>query len=304
MEIPAAAGLGVAIEGRAEPVRENDDAVLPRFSVFTKETRFIDIFNTGRAPAAWTARADRNWIKLSRAAGNLNPDTRLAVTIDWARAALGDEASGEIEIEAAGARRKIRVALFNPARPRPENLRGFVEANGVVSIEAEHFTGKIDRAGAGWQIIPGLGRTGDSVSVYPTTAASFEPRQIAAESPALEYRFYSFTAGEFDVACLLVPTQPLQSGRGLRYAVGLDDLPPQIVTVGAEVEVSSKQWSLNVLNAMTAGRSKIRLEPGARVLKIYMVDAGVVLDKIVLSAGNLPHSYLGLPETKIVPARK
>ncbi|HEY0724041.1 MAG TPA: hypothetical protein VGD41_08685, partial [Pyrinomonadaceae bacterium] len=38
---------------------------------------------------------------------------------------------------------------------------------------------------------------------------------------------------------------------------------------------------------------------GAHTLKIYMVDAGVVLDKIVIDTGGLKPSYLGPPETRV-----
>ncbi|HZB46893.1 MAG TPA: glycosyl hydrolase 115 family protein, partial [Pyrinomonadaceae bacterium] len=69
MKIPAEAGLGVAVEGRAEPLADGErDAALPASSVFTRDTRFVDVFNTGRAPARWTARASDDWIRLSRAA--------------------------------------------------------------------------------------------------------------------------------------------------------------------------------------------------------------------------------------------
>jgi hypothetical protein len=36
---------------------------------------------------------------------------------------------------------------------------------------------------------------------------------------------------------------------------------------------------------------------GAHVLRVFMVDAGVVLDKIVIDCGGLKPSYLGPPET-------
>ena len=38
--------------------------------------------------------------------------------------------------------------LFNPQEPARDSLEGFVEADGYVSIEAEHYTKKID-AGIG-----------------------------------------------------------------------------------------------------------------------------------------------------------
>jgi hypothetical protein len=183
-------------------------------------------------------------------------------------------------------------------KPKPANGR-FNEIDGVISIEAEHFTGKSDRNGVGWKTILGLGRTGDSVAVFPTTAKSIEGGGIKTQSPLLEYQFYSVTAGEFDAICYLLPTQPIQSGKGLRYAIGIDDQPPRVVTVGADTEVSSPKWALNVLNATTTGVSKLKLSPGSHVLKVYMVDTGVVLDKIVINLGGMGTSYFGAPETLI-----
>jgi len=102
------------------------------------------------------------------------------------------------------------------------------------------------------------------------------------------------------VICSLVPTFPITTGEGLRYAVAFDNQPPQIVTVGADLQTPSRQWSLNVLNASTVGISSHELSTaGAHTLKIYMVDAGVVLDKIMIDAGGLKPSYLGPPETRV-----
>jgi Glycosyl hydrolase family 115/Gylcosyl hydrolase family 115 C-terminal domain len=301
--------LGVAIEGRREALTENQrDAVLPVLSVFRRGTRFIDVFNIGHpgSPAGrWTAKASHDWIKLSQSSGNLRDDARIRVAIDWAKAPKGNEVFGMVQISGLGTTRIVRVPVFNPVfnlqPPRPEQLRGFVESGGAVSIEAEHFTAHTDRGGAGWRVIPGLGRTGDSVAVFPTTTNSVEATQLVEKSPALEYRIFLFHAGKVTVTCYLVPTQPLQAGNGLRYAIGIDDEPRQVVTVGAEVEVSSRPWSLNVLNAMTAGTTTHKVaNAGAHKLKIYMVDAGVVLDKIVMDTGGLRPSYLGPRETRVV----
>jgi hypothetical protein len=38
-------------------------------------------------------------------------------------------------------------------------------------------------------------------------------------------------------------------------------------------------------------------EPGYHTLKFRMVDAGIVLEKLVVSQGPLPSSYLGPPES-------
>jgi hypothetical protein len=297
LEVPAAAGLGVAIEGRLEPLKpEEKDAALPVLSVFSRETRFIDVFNTGRAAAHWSAKVSQPWIKLSQAAGDLKDDIRISVSIDWARAPRGENSSGVVEIQGAGVSRMVTVPIFNPNKPRPEELRGFVETNGIVSIEAEHFTRRTERKGSSWQIIPGLGRTGDAIAMFPTTADSFEP----GGAPFVDYEFYLFTPGTVKTSVYLVPTHPVLSGRGLRYAIGFDGQPPQLVAVGADLQVPSRAWSLNVLNSSTMGVSTHEIKSaGQHVLRIYAVDPGVVLDKIVLDVGGLKPSYLGPIETMI-----
>jgi hypothetical protein len=287
----------VAIEGREEPILENETATLPVFNAFTKDVRFIDVFRTGKAAADWTAKASQNWIKLSQTAGDLSEDSRIQVSIDWRKAPKGNDVKGEIEITGAGEAQKINLSIFNPESPK--NLKNFVESNSVISIEAAHFTNKIEKSSVSWQIIQGLGRTGDSVAIFPTTAKSVEAENIRQNSPSLEYEFYAFDSGEFEANCFLIPTQPLQNRKGLRYAVGIDNEPPRVVTVGANAEVFSPQWSRNVLNATTVGTSKINVSAGAHVLKIYMVDAGVVLEKIVLNGGGMKNSYLAPPETKV-----
>jgi hypothetical protein len=184
-----------------------------------------------------------------------------------------------------------------PARV-PAGFDGFVETDGVVSIEAEHYTEKADRGGAGWEIIPGLSRTGDAMAVFPTTAASIGPAQLMTEAPRLDYRVYLSTVGEITAVVNLLPTQPILTGNGLRLAVALDDQSPQLVTAGAEV--SSPEWSQSVLNEVLTATVRLRVPTaGAHVLKIYMVDAGVVLDKIVIDCGGLKPSYLGPPETRL-----
>ena len=297
--VPEQSGLGVAIEGRTEPLRENEtDQSLPALNAFTREARFIDVFNTGRAPATWTAHASHNWIKLSKTSGDLSKDARLLVSVDWRNAPRGENVSATVEIDGAGSSRVVKVPVFNPRLQTP--AANFVEANGVVSIETEHFSKRIDRGGIGWQIIQGLGRTGDSVAIFPTTAGSIDPARVVADAPALEYSLQLFASGKYAVTCYLVPTHPLQPGRGLRFAIGVDNQLPQLVTVGADLAVPSRQWSLNVLNAAAMASSSFEVSAaGPHMLKLYMIDPGVVVDKIVLDAGGLKPGYLGPPETRI-----
>jgi len=197
----------------------------------------------------------------------------------------------------------LATPAANPPSPTPAQLAvNFVESDGVVSIEAEHFARKIDQPGAAWQIIPGLGRTGDAVGVFPTTAPSLDLTQTAS-APVLGYPFYLFHSGNITLHYNLIPTQPIRFGSGLRFAFSIDDQPPQLVTItaGTGKEVTNNAWSHNVLDNSTSAAIPLTIaSPGQHTLKIYGLDPGVLLEKIVLDVGGLHPSYLGPPETFVV----
>jgi len=196
---------------------------------------------------------------------------------------------------------KVRApAALVPLQSPPAGFAGFAEKNGIVSLEAGHFTEKTDRGGAGWEVIPGLGRTGDAVAVFPTTAASIDPARLAIDAPRLGYQVCLAAAGNLTAALDLLPTQPVNPGTPLRLAIALDDDAPQVVIAGAEV--GTREWAQGVLNEVVTATAPLRASAaGAHILRVYMVDPGVVLDKIVLARGGLPPSYLGPPETRTTP---
>ncbi|HUJ43102.1 MAG TPA: glycosyl hydrolase 115 family protein, partial [Opitutaceae bacterium] len=190
----------------------------------------------------------------------------------------------------------------SPSRPQPlPGLGSFIEADGIVSIGAEHFTRKVDRGGAGWEVIPGLGRTGDSVAVFPTTTPSIEPARLEIDAPQLDYQVYFSAAGEITAVLNLLPTQPVNSGGGLHLAIALDDQAPQVLTAGAEV--GSRAWAQSVLSEVITATATLRVSAaGVHTLRIFMVDAGIVLDQIILARGARPPGYLGPPETRAHPS--
>ena len=64
--------------------------------------------------------------------------------------------------------------------------------NGYVSIEAAHYTKANNAKNITWKILPGLGRTGDAVTVFPVTAAN---QTLPMSSPHLEYDMYVYDTG-------------------------------------------------------------------------------------------------------------
>ena len=183
--------------------------------------------------------------------------------------------------------------VFNPKGPKRESVEGFVEANGYVSIEAEHYTKRVDALNARWEKIADYGRTLSSMTIFPATAPSVNPPE---NSPHLEYRMYWFDAGEVKVHAILAPTLNFVPGRGLRYAISFDNQPPQIVD--ALEHNSLQDWGTSVKDSVRQIPWTLKLEkPGYHTLKFWMVDPGVVLQKLVVSHGEVPPSYLGPPES-------
>jgi hypothetical protein len=185
------------------------------------------------------------------------------------------------------------VKALNPAAPARDSAQGFVESNHFVSIEAEHFTGKTSAGEVHWEKIPGFGETLSGMTVFPVTAPSAEPPQPA---PVLEYRMYLFEGGTFKVEAILAPTLNFVPGRGLRYALSFDDQQPQVVD--ALEHNSAKDWEQAVSDGVRKITSTLKVDgPGYHTLKFWMVDPGVVLEKLVINSGTLPPSYLGPPES-------
>jgi hypothetical protein len=216
LALPEAASMGVAIEGsRAAWPGSAASAALPAFGAYNQPRYFIDVFNRGRAPFEFTATASAPWIRLSATHGSVERETRFWVNVDWDKAPAGSN-KGVVTIEGAGADPiAMEVDVFNPKQPSQAEIEGFVEASGYVSMEAEHYTRKVDAGPVTWQRIPDYGRTLSAMSIFPVTAESVMP---PAKSPVLEYRMYLFDAGPVEVEAILSPTLNFYPGRGLECA--------------------------------------------------------------------------------------
>jgi hypothetical protein len=183
----------------------------------------------------------------------------------------------------------VALSVFNPESPSVPSVIGFVESHGYISMEAEHYTRKVDQSNASWHIMEGLGRTGNSVTVLPTTVPSVvSVEDILVKSPVLEYDIYTFTEDQATIQFNCIPSSPINADYGVRVAVSIDDAEP----------VMASRTSRDVLaNLMTLNAKLDMPAQGQHRLKVWMVDPGVVIDKIIVDFGGLKASYLGPPES-------
>jgi hypothetical protein len=170
----------------------------------------------------------------------------------------------------------------------------FYEKDGYVSIEAEHFTKAVNSSGVTWQVVPNLGKTLSAVIASPVTAPAQVP---GGNSPRLEYEITLKGDSAVKIHTYLSPTLAFNND-GLRYAISIDDEAPQVINMHADY--TERLWNKWVADNIVIKVTQHKIsKPGKHVIKFWMVDPGVVLQKIVVDAGGLKPSYLGPEETKL-----
>ncbi len=119
------------------------EAVLPTFDGVARQSFYVDVFNRGRHAFSFQASTSAPWIVLSESAGRIEKDKRVFVTIDWAKAPIGN-VGGEVKMSAStGESVVVKVRIVNPEQSVTSGISGYVESNGYVSIEAEHFAANV-----------------------------------------------------------------------------------------------------------------------------------------------------------------
>ncbi len=294
--VPEAAGLGVAVEGSAEAA--GAEAGLPRFDTINRQRYYVDVFNRGSAPLEFTVKSVTPWVIIDSPKNPAPGDTRIEVTMDWKLVPSG-VTKASFEIIGAGSRVTVNMEVFNPPGLTRDNLKGFVEGQGVVSIEPEHFTRHTAAGAAQWVKVEDYGRTLSGMRAEaPVDAPSATPGR---DSPCLEYRMYLFTPGPVEVTAITAPTLNFVPDRGVRYAVSFDDEAPQVVTLvpqGYQAQNRNPAWEKSVGDNAHYGRSKHAvMRPGYHTLKVWMVDPAVVMQKLIVDLGGQKPSYLGPPES-------
>jgi len=174
----------------------------------------------------------------------------------------------------------------------PIGVHGFVERDGIVAIEAPHYTQAVTANGVAWKTIPNLGRTVGAVTAFPVTAQS----QAPGKGPHLDYDVWLRAGGDLTLQIITAPTLDFRGNGKLRYAVSIDDQPPQIVNLAAN---DDRAWAQAVSQNAWIKELPIHVDrSGQHVIHLWLVDPGVDFERLVLFRGELPKSYLGPPESE------
>ena len=300
------------------PAAKTDSIALPAFTSYGNETRYIDIANTAETPFDYTITANDPWIILRENRGTVDKIDRVYVSIDAKRA----NANGSITIAGANAKVTVNVSveIFDTsALPH----KTFVETDGYISILSTSYAKSIaaekDGINYQWTQLLGYGREGASMKVMPTAlnAGYGKGRTPGLDSPYLEYNVYIKTPGEIDIITQWAPTNGMDPRQlnVLQYGVSLGEDEPQIVNTLSQnysVENSSDtMWADGVENAVhtmtlrsgeSCCMSRHKTEkPGVYTLRIYMVNDGLTLQKILVGTENLERTTVDTAPACTVP---
>ncbi|QJD95239.1 hypothetical protein HH214_04780 [Mucilaginibacter robiniae] len=301
--------LQVLPEGaNTDSLNHHQPASLPMFDKWVKQVHFIDLFLSKDTIVNYTVKTSAPWIKVSKRNGTLLPqgnasECHLWVDVDWQAVPAAANLNGTITIsDSRQVVSTIAVQARNLQTPELSNYKGFAEHDGYISIYAKNYQAIQQSGNQHWKLITSPSATEQSVQALPLqfNAAGMENMSEAAikSRPVVAYNFYTFDSSPAEVKVYTLPTFPLNKNFKMRYAVSVDDGPVSIFdfkTVGR-----SEEWKQNVLSNSTMRSMHISaLKLGKHVLRIYMIDPGVVLDRILINLNNSKPFYGLLPETRL-----
>ena len=333
--VSLAGHVGVGVEGSNATVQGDDkwhtntvnNLSLPPMDPYGPITRYFEVFSRGTNSCYWEATPSAPWLRLSANNGSVGPngtDTRVWVSIDWAKAPQGpNTTTANINITTpcrsfdkyGFSAPKVLVPVVS--RLVPSNFtNGFVESDGHVSIEGPHFSAIIPPSNSTtnstsqltYHVFSNYGRTMGGVGLYPPDTEKLS----LGEAPALEYSMYLFTnATAANVTLHISPSHNyLTDNNPLEYAIALypagtiPPIPTFVRPVGATVgQQMPPGWGYAVGDAVwgvtgnyTTSRFNVSQE-GAYTLRVWCLLPSIVIQKVIVDLGGVRQSYLGPPES-------
>ncbi|MDP4208887.1 MAG: glycosyl hydrolase 115 family protein [Bacteroidota bacterium] len=303
IQVPDSALLGVALEGSDLNWPDSKtQAQLPQFDVFSNKQHYLEIFNRGSKAFNYEIQSNVPWIKFQTMSGQIDKtDKRIELELDEAKLPQGTS-KGLLTISGAGEKVTVEVSAFNPNANVKKELKGFVESGGYISIEPEHFSKNIKLGQREWLKVEDYGRTLSGMRA--TAPANAQAAVPGKDAPCLEYPIYVFSNDTAQVSLYTSNLLNVMPGRDIRIAVSIDDAEPQyVVNVPDKFKVhwSNPDWAKPVVTNTRINQTTLKIaKSGAHTLKVWMVDPGVVVQKILVNTGGLKASYLGPKESYFV----
>lgn len=215
-------------------------------------------------------------------------------------------AAGAVVLMANGRRFELKVERVAPmlvklkkesfAEEYAKQVQGLGE---YVVFEAGDFVESKSFGDTEYRLLTNYGRTKDSVKAYPTTVSFSEEEAVAHTTAELTYALEAAKEGEYGVIVYVAPTNPLYPGDAQRLALSVNNDTTNVFTTLYENfqagNCHNREWNVNVLDNIRTCELNVTLKKGENRLTVGLVDAGVVVQKLVVYplAKPVKKSYLG-----------
>lgn len=157
----------------------------------------------------------------------------------------------------------------------------FVGRCGMTVIQAEHFAKRYPGKNGSWEVLKEYGKAGCGLKAFPVNM-TFK----AGEGPAAVYRVAMEETGAYLLEVWSAPSNPLTQGARCCFGISVNQEPVQrVATVGPDYSAGdpeNEEWSRGVIEQMHRSIVPVALQKGVNELKIYAIDAGVVLEKLLI----------------------
>lgn len=294
----SAQGSTAAFPGTA---RLTLSAVSPHVS--PSDQRWLEVYTRDNGTFTYSITSNASFVSVTNprrtlVAPNGISDSRCIVAVDWESAPPGYSVAAltVTNLNATGTTATVLLPIEN--HKVPADFEGHVEANGVVSIEAEHFA-PAPRTSAEYMTIPDYGRTLSGVKLPPNT-----PSQSPGRGPVLVYPFYTFSnASAASLTVYLSPSENANPNSPNRYSFSIDGgavttVQPVPLTDGSD---QPPGWSEAVIQGAYVKKSNLgKIAAGRHELRVWLLEPTMVLTKVVVDVGGLKASLLGPGESLIV----
>ncbi|RMZ68479.1 glycoside hydrolase family [Pyrenophora seminiperda CCB06] len=311
-----AGDMSIAVQGSNATIPGDDQyhsnggatLPLPDMTPFTPK-HWVEIAHRGTQTFSWNISADP-FVVLSQASGTMtptSPDARIYVSVDFSK--LPDNYSGvsklnfssSTDFATTGGNPQVTFSVNKTSIPADFPAGGFVESAGQLAFEAQHYT----RATPGssnmsYLTLPKYGRTLSAIKLSNNLAENL----TTTSAPCAEYDFYTFTPTTsqkgLNISLILTPTHNINPKVPLAYVLQVDDLPMQRVQYVKDQPQPNFPvgWGKAVADsAWTSKTSWGEVKGGKHTLRVWLVEANVVLQRVVVDLGGVGGSHNGPEES-------
>ena len=256
----------------------------------------FDLIAAGKKPSHYKITSDCSWFSFSKTEGDVKVRERVTLSVN--KALLSEKIIGTFTVEDVGVSRAVVTVEVAPGGSVPGL---FMENDGYICIEAEHFAEKKDVDCGAFKILSPYGRSGSAVKVFPSTA-NFEGKD---DMPYVEYHFNAETDGEYNLCFEMAPTTPtvFDTKQFMAYAINGED--PVIINTVRQLDrpfFGSPQWAFEARDNVKKVNATVLCKKGKNTLRFYAISPGMILERVILvrDGVELPKSYLGPKESYIL----